>query len=132
MKFNYEKALNDEMYSMCIPVGKNDYDDYIFIISCIYGSNISLDKWIQKIKDNPDIFKSQLYLASVIHCNNWNNAILEIAENYSINCENNNFKSSRESRNWVQQNITPILLKFLLKNGEITIDNVIYVLELNK
>lgn len=131
MKFNFEKAVKNEEYARRILIDENlelYYDDYIFILSIIYASNINLEVWLNKFKENKNLFNLLLNSASIIHCEDWSDAINDILDMSKIINNDNNFKNNKESRNWVSENVSPNLLKIFYENDDITTEDVVNAL----
>lgn len=131
MKIDIDRALKDEEYARNIPVDEegNLYDDYIFIFSVIYASNIPLDKWYEKFKNDDRLFGKILSFAQVDHCLNWDEAIKEEIDSCGL-CEfenDNGFNGVLKSREFVQANITPFMLKKLIDNDKITNGDILEV-----
>lgn len=109
------------------------YDDFIFVISVIYASNIDLNIWIRKLETDTDFLKYNIMDASVVHCLDWLYAIediIDFANDSSIPIDPKmRYKDSYQSRIWVNDNITPILIPILDNTGTITNDDVIKALK---
>ena len=130
MKFNLEKALADEEYARNIVIkGDITYDDYIFILSAMFGSGIDLKIWIDVFQKDEDLFNTLLRDASVIHCYSWEDAITDIMDDCKLVGNKSEFKTNKESREFVKANISPILLKSLYDNQSISLDTVYEALD---
>ena len=114
---DFKLALKDEEYARDIVIDKRKsiiYDDYIFVLSAIYASNIPLKDWIKKYKENNSLLTVEFECAQVTHCYSWENAILDIVETANLLLPNNaKFKGITESRNWVQKTLHQNCLKHL-------------------
>ena len=134
MKFDLEKAIKNEEYSRLIPLN-NDilYDDYIFVLSAIYASNINLNLWINKFIEDNKLFYILIKDAQVVHCYDWSEAINYIIDICELNKYNTNthYRSSFVSRNWVNNNLSPYLLNQLKNNNDISIHDIIFILNKN-
>lgn len=139
MKFDLNKAINDEEYARSISITEISgcdicYDDYIFILSALYASGISFDVIISKLQSDEEIFKTLLYSASVIHYQDWYDAVCDVLSlcKLELNLNEKEIKSSYDSRKWIRENVSPTLLKILHKRGSIEVNEVIYTLQFIK
>ena len=140
MNFNLEKAINDEEYARNILINEDIYyDDYIFILSTIYSSNIDIKYWLQAFQNNEKLFNNLIQFACVSHCLDWEeniNDTIEIAKlekcknNINLNDSNNyNFKEMNISREWVKNNISRKLLTIFKNNNKIEDKDVFNILK---
>lgn len=137
VKFNLEKAIKNEEYAKNILINEIRniyYDDYIFALSTIYGSNINLKLWIQKFNEDPCLFDFLVDQSFINHCLNWNEAVIEnidnarLYEHISFDSSIKDFKTHYESRKWVIENLSSYLLKTLYYNQTITSNDIIQIL----
>lgn len=129
MRFDLSRAINDEEYARSLIVKKDvTYDDYIFIISVIYASNIDLNNWIKAFQDDTKLFDLLIKTASVEHCYNWDDAIDEIVDLCKLYNTKTEHRLNKESRDFVSKNISPILIQKLYETNKISLEDVINAL----
>lgn len=131
--FDLNKAINDDEYASNIFIDENIYyDDYIFVLSTIYASNIPINKWVEVYEKDNEKLRLSIITANVSHCLNWDENIEDEINACNLNKYkfNKEFKSMNESREWVKNKISPILLPILKEKDYITIKDVINTLKL--
>lgn len=114
-----------------ISVNGVEYDDYIFILSAIYAANIGGKVWAKRLEEEPKLWKELLFFAPVIHCMDWRDAIedvIDLADLEHVPYDRSRFKSHYESRNYVIEHITPILMEEFRVCNEIRLPTIISVL----
>ena len=125
MLFDLTKALQDEEYARDLKVGKYEYDDFIFLLSAIYASNVSLSVWAGRFSEDNALLKTLISSCQVIHCQSWEDAICDIADYAGVRIDNSEFKSNKASREWVKERVSPRLLNLLYTYDNITERDVI-------
>lgn len=127
--FDYNIAIKNEEYAKYIQIStQSDYDDFIFVLSAFYASGVELNKIINAIEKDNNLWYDNVRDASIVHCLPWKEAVKDIMEYLNIN-EIKEIKPMRESREWVKNNMTPYLLKHFKENNEILVSDILTALK---
>ena len=131
MKFDLCKAIDNEEYARSIQINDNVcFDDYIFVFSAMYASNINFNLWIEVLQNNEKLLDLLLSSASAEHCLDWHEAIEDIMDLCDIKKVNITFKTNKIARDYINVNVSPVLLQRLHDNHKLSLNDVVDALKM--